>query len=198
MQDQALSLDFWYDFSSPCGYVSVMRIGLLATRHGVVVRWRPFLPGSFPRGEDAWTEVARQARKLAMPWRRPSRFPRSVVLPARIALAGADTAWGPAFSQAVMRMNFVHDREVDTEEAMEEVLYDLGLPARAIIAAAQADDHKLRLRRQTEEAQRLGLSGAPAFIVRGAMFSGGDRMEDAFAHCLQAEETPRDAAVPAA
>ena len=35
------------------------------------------------------------------------------------------------------------------------------------------------LRAQTEEAQRLGIFGAPSFVVAGELFWGDDRLEDA-------------------
>jgi 2-hydroxychromene-2-carboxylate isomerase len=46
---------------------------------------------------------------------------------------------------------------------------------------AQSDDSKARLRQQTEEAQRLGLFGAPSFITDGELFWGNDRLQQALA-----------------
>ncbi len=60
-----------------------------------------------------------------------------------------------------------------------------------MLAAAQSDAIKTRLRSETEEAQRLGLFGAPSFIARrktrvnalmttdGELFWGNDRLEQA-------------------
>ena len=39
------TLDFWYEFASNYSYLSAMRIGDLAEKAGVSVRWRPFLLG---------------------------------------------------------------------------------------------------------------------------------------------------------
>ena len=201
-------VDFWFEFGSHYSYLSVMRIGVVAAAHGVRVRWRPFLLGPIFRelgwatspfvvqkekGEYAWKDVERQARKLALPFRRPSRFPRSAVLPARIALIGAGRPWGPAFVQETMRLNFVHDREMDLEEAMAQVLQELALPAKAILAEAQTEAGKQRLRAQTQEARALGIFGAPTFFAGGEMFWGNDRMEDAFAACLRDDPVPRSA-----
>ncbi len=50
----------------------------------------------------------------------------------------------------------------------------------AALAAAQADDNKARAYAQTEEAQRLGLYGAPSFVTAsGELFWGNDRLEQA-------------------
>jgi 2-hydroxychromene-2-carboxylate isomerase len=49
-----------------------------------------------------------------------------------------------------------------------------------VLAAAQSDAIKARLRAQTEEAQRLGLFGAPSFTTAdGELFWGNDRLEAA-------------------
>ena len=38
-------LEFWFDFSSPYGYLAAQRIEALAQRHGRSVDWRPMLLG---------------------------------------------------------------------------------------------------------------------------------------------------------
>jgi 2-hydroxychromene-2-carboxylate isomerase len=49
-----------------------------------------------------------------------------------------------------------------------------------VLAAAGSDAIKQRLRVQTDEAQRLGLFGAPSFITAdGELFWGNDRLEAA-------------------
>ncbi len=192
------SLDFWFEFGSQYSYLSVMRIEPLAANHDVVVRWRPFLLGPIfhrlgfggspfveqkLKGEYAWKDLERQARKFELAWKRPSRFPRSAVLPARIALLAAGQPWGPEFCRRAISMNFVQDREMDDARAMHELLASIGLPAAELIESAQADDNKQRLRRHTDEAWELGIFGAPMFVTGGEMFWGNDRLEDALAHC---------------
>ena len=50
----------------------------------------------------------------------------------------------------------------------------------AALEAAQSDDIKLRLRSQAEEAQQLGVFGAPSFTTAdGELFWGNDRLEQA-------------------
>ena len=49
----------------------------------------------------------------------------------------------------------------------------------AALARAQSGEIKGRLRAETEEAQRLGIFGAPSFIAAGELFWGNDRLEQA-------------------
>lgn len=191
------TLEFWFDFGSNYSYLSVMRIEALAHERHVAVTWKPFLLGvvfqalgweTSPfvlqkiKGDYAWRDMARQCEKYGLPWRQPATFPRTALLPMRVALVGADQGWIAPFAQRMMTMNFAADRDIDNAEAVGEVLQELGLDAGAILALALTQDNKLRLRRQTQQAQALNLFGAPSFISDGELFWGNDRLEDALAH----------------
>jgi 2-hydroxychromene-2-carboxylate isomerase len=60
-----------------------------------------------------------------------------------------------------------------------ELLDDLDVPAAALLARADSEFVKAALRAQTEQAQRLGIFGAPSFVVGDELFWGGDRLEHA-------------------
>ncbi|MEM5317851.1 2-hydroxychromene-2-carboxylate isomerase [Paraburkholderia sp. JHI869] len=188
------SLDFWFDLASNYSYLSVMRIEALAAREGVDVRWRPFLLGPIldalgwegppfvvqkEKGAYVWQDMRRQSRKYALPWQQPTEFPRRTVLATRIAVLAADEPWLPGWCRAVMTRNYGDDREVDSPEAVAEMLTTLSLPAQQIIEAAGSDPNRLRLRERTQAARDLGIFGAPTFFVGEEMFWGNDRLEDA-------------------
>jgi 2-hydroxychromene-2-carboxylate isomerase len=192
------SVDVWFDFASPYSYLGTARVGALAAQRGVRLRWQPFLLGPIfadqgwsnsplvlqsRKGEHAWRDLERQARKFGLPWRRPSRFPRPAVLPTRIALLGAEQPWCEAFTQAVFSRNFVADEEIDDAAAMAAVLERLGLPAQSLLDAALCPTERPRLRRQVDTARRLGIFGAPTWFVGDEMFWGNDRLEDALEWC---------------
>ena len=189
-------IDFWFDFASNYSYLSVMRIESQAAMHHVRVRWQPFLLGPVlqalgydtspfvvqkEKGEYVWKDMERQGRKYAVPWRKPSDFPRRALLPLRVATLGANEPWIGAFCREVMQLNFAQDREIDSPAAVGEVLEHLGLPAQQIIADALTDANKLKLREQTERARAQRIFGAPTFFVGTEMFWGNDRLDDALA-----------------
>jgi 2-hydroxychromene-2-carboxylate isomerase len=69
-----------------------------------------------------------------------------------------------------------------SEEAatISDVLASLKVEPAPALAAAQSAAIKARLRHETEEAQRLGLFGAPSFVCAdGELFWGNDRLESA-------------------
>jgi len=187
-------IEFWFEFASNYSYLSVMRIEDAAARHGVRIAWKPFSLGPIFRelgfatspfllqkekGAHMWQDMIRQCRKYGLSWTKPSVFPRPSILPARVALLGAQEPWIGAFSRRVMELNFVHDEDINNAERLAPILTELGLPAPELLEQAQAEATKTRLREQTDEARRRGIFGAPTFFVGSEMFWGNDRLDDA-------------------
>jgi 2-hydroxychromene-2-carboxylate isomerase len=194
MPGPSQDIEFWFEFGSNYSYLSVMRIEEAARRYDVRIVWRPFLLGPIFRalgmenspfvlqkekGAYVWQDMARQCRKYGLRWTQPGTFPRLSVLPLRVALLGTDQAWIGDFCRRVMELNFVLDQDINDPAAMARILNDLGLPTAELLAAAQSEPVKLRLREQTEVARQKGIFGAPTFFVRSEMFWGNDRLDDA-------------------
>ncbi|MFP3582097.1 2-hydroxychromene-2-carboxylate isomerase [Paraburkholderia sp. SIMBA_055] len=194
----ARDIEFWFDFGSNYSYLSVMRIEAEAAARGVRIHWRPFLLGPIFRalgfdnspfvlhkekGAYVWKDMERQCRKYGIALTRPSVFPRAALLAMRVALLGAEREWIAGYCREIMQQNFVHDRDIGSVEVVSEALVKLGLPAQQIIAEAQSDANKLRLREQTEAAAAKGIFGAPTFFIGDEMFWGNDRLEDALDFC---------------
>lgn len=192
------AIEFWFDFGSNYSYLSVMRIEETASRLGVTIQWRPFLLGPIFKSfgwttspfvvqtwktEYVWRDMERECRKYRLAWTRPTTFPRASLLPARVALIGAEKPWMGEFCRRIMQVNFVADRDIDSAACVSEVLAQLGLRAQEIIDDARDEANKLRLRNQTELARTKGIFGAPTFFVGEDMFWGNDRLDDALAYC---------------
>lgn len=193
-------IEFWFDFASVYSYLSVMRIEPLAHSFGVPVHWKPFLLGPIFKSLGwssspflvqpqkiayMWRDVERQCDKYGLRWRRPREFPRRTLLATRVALLAADEPGIASFCRRIMEMIFTEDLDVDAPEAVGEALQALPLHAAALLAGAQLDDTKARLRQQTEEARSRGIFGAPTFFVGREMFWGNDRLEDALTFAAQ-------------
>jgi 2-hydroxychromene-2-carboxylate isomerase len=193
------AIEFWFEFGSNYSYLSVMRIEQTAARLGVTIQWRPFLLGPIFKSfgwttspfvvqtwktEYVWRDMERECRKFGLGWTRPTTFPRASLLPARVALIGAEKPWMGEFCRRIMQVNFVADRDIDSAACVSEVLAQLGLRAQEIIDDAHDEANKRRLRNQTELARTKGIFGAPTFFVGEEMFWGNDRLDDALAYCL--------------
>jgi 2-hydroxychromene-2-carboxylate isomerase len=189
-------IQFWYEFASTYSYPAAMRIEDAARAADVEVEWRPFLLGPifasqgwndspfnlYPaKGAYMWRDLARICERLDVPLQKPSRFPRNGLLAARVALVASDEGWLPAFTRAVYGANFADDREIGEADVIAEIIASLERDPDDVLARATSADNKERLRRTGEEAQRLGIFGAPSFVVGGELFWGNDRLEDALA-----------------
>jgi len=188
-------LDFWFEFASTYSYPAALRIGLLAEASGVTVRWRPFLLGPifkaqgwttspfnlYPaKGRNMWRDLERTCAALGLPFVRPEAFPQNALLAARVPLVGLTEVWNEDYCRAVYRAEFGEGRSIENPATIAEILKTLGLNADAVFVQAQSDEIKLRLRAQTEEAQRLGIFGSPSFLTAdGELFWGNDRLEAA-------------------
>jgi 2-hydroxychromene-2-carboxylate isomerase len=189
-------LQFWFEFASTYSYVSVARIEDMGAAAGVPIAWEPFLLGPifaeqgwddspfnlYPaKGRYMWRDVERLCAKHGIPFAKPSRFPRSGLLAARVACLARATGepWLPGFVRAVFRANFAEDRDIGDAAEVGAILDALGLPGALIVERAHAPDNKGRLREQTGRATSIGIFGAPSFVVGDELFWGDDRLEDA-------------------
>jgi 2-hydroxychromene-2-carboxylate isomerase len=129
-----------------------------------------------------WRDLERLCEGYGIPFARPTRFPRSGLLAARVAClaSAASEPWLPDFCLAVFRANFVEDREIGDLEEVRAILDSLNLPGRELIERAGTPENKQLLREQTSRAREIGIFGAPSFVVGGELFWGNDRLEDAF------------------
>jgi len=194
-------LDFWFDFASTYSYPAAMRIGPLAHAADITIRFRPFLLGPifkaqgwdtspfnvYPaKGRNMWRDLERLCADLSLPFQRPDPFPQNSLLAARTALAVPDGVTGD-FCRAVFRAEFGMGRRIDEVATIGVILTHLKVDVPRILDLAQSEMIKTLLRQQTDEAQRVGLFGAPSFVTPdGELFWGNDRLERALAWATQA------------
>jgi 2-hydroxychromene-2-carboxylate isomerase len=187
-------VDFWFDFASTYSYPAAMRIERIATAQGVHLNWRPFLLGPifvaqgwrnspfnlFPaKGRYMWRDLQRICVADGLPFLQPDPFPQNSLLAARCALA-VEEARRADFARAVFSAEFGGGIKIDDPAALATILAALDLPS-GVLAEATSESIKQRLRSETEEAQRLGLFGAPTCVTAGEIFWGNDRLEQAIA-----------------
>jgi 2-hydroxychromene-2-carboxylate isomerase len=205
------SLTFWYELASTYSWLAAERIETLAAQADVDVAWRPLLLGPifaaqgwtsspfnlFPaKGRNMWRDMERQCVRIGLPAVvRPNPFPQNSLLATRVAtaLAAHDRAH---FSLAVYRAQFTQGRSIADRQVLAAILADTGAPPGAL-AAADASETKNALRWATDQAQALGLYGAPSFTTgSGELFWGNDRLEDAIAWSKNEAAMPMDAGYP--
>jgi 2-hydroxychromene-2-carboxylate isomerase len=185
-------LEFFFDFSSPYGYLASHRIGPIAERHGRAVRWQPMMlgpalaaTGGKPlvhvplKGDYARRDLPRAARYHGIPLQMPSRFPQVTLAAARLFywLEGEAPASAVPFAQAAFKALFVDDQNVADRAVVGRLAAALAIDEAAALAAIDQPEVKERLRVETEEAIARGVFGSPFIFVDGEPFWGADRLD---------------------
>ncbi len=185
-------VDFYFDFSSPYGYLAAERIDALAAKHGRAVDWHPILLGVIFKGTGGrpLTEVpvkgpysqrdfARSARYFGVPFAMPPVFPIAGQAPARITLWAkrSDPAAGVRVARALYRAFFVDGKDISRPETAAQVAGEAGFDALAARAAVDDPAIKDALKAEVEHAIAAGVFGSPFFIVDGEPFWGSDRFD---------------------
>ena len=185
-------IDFWFDFSSPYGYLLAEKIDEVAAKHGRKVRWHPILlgvifqatgsrppvDGHSPKAKYVFNDFHRSARFMGVPYNPPSRFPLPTQNAARAYywLHGQDCALARRFAQAVYRGFFVDDIDISSPETVLDIAAKIGVDRSSLETALQTPEVKARLKDECEQALAAGVFGSPHVIIDGEHFFGADRL----------------------
>jgi 2-hydroxychromene-2-carboxylate isomerase len=185
-------LDFYFDFSSPYGYLAAGRIDDIAARHGRSVTWRPILLGAVFKttGQQALTTIPlkgayakhdlyRSARLYGMPFQVPSRFPIAATGACRAFyfVCDQDPALARRLAFALYQAYFVDDRDISNTDVVTEIATSLGVDKMGLPCALNNPALKDRLRSEVDAAIARGVFGSPYIIVDGEPFWGADRLD---------------------
>jgi 2-hydroxychromene-2-carboxylate isomerase len=186
-------IEFWFDFSSPYGYLAAQKIDALAAKHGRSVDWRPMLlgvvfkhVGTAPltqvplKGDYSKRDFNRSARfhglaEFAM----PDPFPIATQAPARIFLWAKrqDPQRAVALAKALYHAYFRDHVDISQPDAAAAVAGAQGWDAAAARAAIDDPAVKDLLKRDVEVGIARGVFGSPFVFVGDEPFWGLDRFD---------------------
>ncbi len=175
-------MDFFFFIGSLYSYLAVMRIGEAARQARVSLRWRPFdvraimleqsnLPRSNPvKMKYIWRDVERRATRYGLPFKPGLPFPVDRQgFSNRAALVAADEGWCEQYAMETFRRWFAEHQAPGDPAKMDPRL----------VARADSEQIRQRFQEETDAARRLGIFGAPTFMVGDEMFWGEDRLDEA-------------------
>jgi len=183
---------FYFDFSSPYGYLAAQRIEGIGAKHGREVAWKPYLMGitfkttglrplvDVPlKGGYTRHDLPRSARLLGVPFRLPEPFPFPSVAACRAYywLVDRDRSRAVTLAKALYHAAFGQGRDVSGAAAVVAVAAELGVDEDALTAALEDSAVKDRLRAEVEDAMAKGAFGSPFVLVDGEPFWGHDRLD---------------------
>jgi 2-hydroxychromene-2-carboxylate isomerase len=186
------SIDFYFDFSSPYGFIAALKIDDLAAKHGRTVNWKPVLLGAvfkvtggkplptLPlKGDYSLRDIARSARFHGLTYRHPSTFPIASQAPSRAFywLNERDPALARKLARTLYQAYFLDDRDISSPQITADVAAGLGLNRDEVLTALGDQSVKERLKTEVEAAIALGVFGSPYFVIDGEPFWGVDRFD---------------------
>ncbi|HET7730102.1 MAG TPA: 2-hydroxychromene-2-carboxylate isomerase [Usitatibacter sp.] len=184
-------VDFYFEFSSPYGYIASRLAGDFEKRIGRRLHWRPILLGpmfkvtgqapltEIPlKGEYSKRDFTRTARFHQVPYNHPAKFPIGTVAAGRAFywLHDRDAAAAQSLARALYEAYFVRGVDIGGAAAVIDIAKAQGVDAAALAAALEDPAVKDRVRKEVDAALAAGVFGSPFFIVDGEPFWGVDRM----------------------
>ncbi len=189
-----MSIDFYFDCSSPWTYLGFHRMVALADELGVEVNWKPILVGGVfnavnpsvqaNRDNPVEAKVAYQSKDMAdwaahagitITWP-PTVFPVNSVKAMRGCLVAAAQGKLVDFARAAFEAYWGADRDISQDEVMGGIAASAGLDGAALLEACGRDEIKGALRANTEELIARGGFGSPTIFVGDDMYFGNDRL----------------------
>ena len=184
-------IDFYFDFSSPYGYLASEQIDALGAKHGRAVMWHSIvldaqfqpqggmkIPAALMRTEYVRRDVERSAAYFGIPFKEPVPYPVHTEHAARAFqwLSDRNPDDARAFAHAVFRAYFVDGRNIAETAVLLEIADALKLDREDVSAAFSDAATKARLKAEIDLAEARGVFGSPFFIVEGEGFWGNDRL----------------------
>lgn len=186
------TLDFYYDFSSPYGYLASTQIEKLANEIGRTVNWYPILlgpmfkltgstpPAEIPlKGKYSTHDFSRSADLFDIPYKHPAEFPIATVAAARTAifLRHKSNDLIAAFSKKIYADFFANGKDIRDMSVISSVVSELGVSTDELNQALSDQAIKDELKQDVSQAIERGVFGAPFIFLDDEPFWGFDRFD---------------------
>jgi 2-hydroxychromene-2-carboxylate isomerase len=186
------AVEFYFDFSSPYGYLASTRIEAMAEKHGRKVSWHPLLLGpafkamgmpimvTIPlKGSYSLRDFPRSARFHGVPYNQPSPFPVSTLAAARLFywLKEKDERRAVSLARALFKAYFVDGINIGEADNVVKVAQAAGLDAGEVRAAIADQRVKDMTKAEVDASLAKGVFGSPYIIIDGEPFWGMDRLD---------------------
>lgn len=188
----ATNFDFYFDFSSPYGYLASTQIEALAAEFDRQVNWHPILlgpmfkaMGSAPlvdiplKGVYALHDFKRSATLYDIPYVQPQEFPISTVAAARALtyVQQAAPEKTASFAKKIFQAYFAEQQNISNAAAVLALAAETGLDTTVLADGMGRDSTKERLKLGVAQAMERGVFGSPFVFVDNEPFWGFDRFD---------------------
>jgi 2-hydroxychromene-2-carboxylate isomerase len=187
------TIEFFFDFSSPYGYLASRKIDELGAKYGREVIWKPILLGAvfkltgmaplttIPiKGDYVQRDFARFARFLGVDFKMPDNFPFSSIHAVRSFwwMEGRDPTAAHDLAQHLYNKAF-SGNDIASAQAVAAAAAEIGIDSADLLAGIETQEVKDRTRVENDAAIARGVFGSPYIVIDGEPFWGADRLDQA-------------------
>jgi 2-hydroxychromene-2-carboxylate isomerase len=188
----AETLDFYFDFTSPYGYIASQVIDDLAAKHGCATRWHSFMvtaaykqhnasnPLTHPEKEKYFRhDIPRTARHFGVPFKFPPTWPENLVAAGRAFgwIEDRDPEAAKHFAHAALRAYWAEGKALANPEVVADIGASVGEDRARLRAALDDVAVKQRFIEKVNAVLAKGIFGSPQIVFRGELFWGTDRFD---------------------
>ena len=187
----SLAIDFYFDFSSPYGYIASQLIEPLAEKYGRSSRWhaivlndhfqsieRMKLAGNMMRTDYMKRDAQRLAAYYGIAYQTPTLVGVNTEQAARLfhTIHDRDPQQGTAFASLVLKAYFVENKNIAILEELQALASQVDISAEEFHEACSNPSSRARVKAEVDMAEARGVFGSPFFMVGGERFWGNDRL----------------------
>lgn len=180
------SVRFYFSFRSPYSWLAFHRIDGIVDECPVSFEYIPVIPSeaiqsgaSVSPTKRAYVaeDIARFADVYGLTLRWPDPFDTEWLRPHAAYLFTEAQGHGRAFALSAYTVRFSADRDIGTDQGLEQIAHSCGLADEALIEAADGPGNQEGILNRMRLGRDDGLFGVPFFVFRGHKYWGTDRIE---------------------
>lgn len=186
------TIDFYFDFTSPYGYIASQVIDDLAAKHGCTVRWHAFMvtaaykqhnstnPLVHPEKQKYFrVDIPRTARHFGVPFAFPATWPENLIAAGRafVWIEARDPDAAKRFAKAAIRAYWAEGKPLASPDAVADIGAALGEDRARLRAALDDAAVKQAFVEAGNAVLAKGIFGSPQMVYRGELYWGTDRLD---------------------
>ncbi|MGH8750745.1 MAG: 2-hydroxychromene-2-carboxylate isomerase [Burkholderiales bacterium] len=179
----------FFNFRSPYCYLASKSLFALFEQYHTELLWRPLggWDGRSPPDRAAKKipisrqDVARFAKRMGIPFNPPPKTTDGTLAGVGSLLAEEKKLLKP-YVVETMRAEWAEGRDIGEAQVLLEVADKIGLAHDELMQALNDSARLKILKKNWEEAERVGVIGVPTFVVGDQIFWGNDRIDFVHEH----------------
>ena len=180
----------YFDFGSPYSFLAHKQIRKIESDNSIKIKYIPILLGGLLKlaGIKANADIPIKvkymikdcklwAEKNQITFKFNNYFPINTLNLMRSAIVAEKKNFAENFINKVFDAIWKDGLNLNDDLIIEKLLKNLDINPKSFLLEATESTIKTELKRKTEEAFKMGIFGAPTFVVNNKIFWGQDRIE---------------------